>query len=98
MVNVLVACGSGLVTSAIVENELYTIAENNGVKIKITKVGMTSIDSWIRQNELLVSTSKYQGDTYGIPSLAGNSLLSGIGKEEFETEFIATVKEIEAAN
>ena len=93
-VNVLVSCGSGLVTSTLVANELMTIAEENHLDIKITKVGMTGIEGFLPGTDILISTGGYDVDTQGVPVMASNPLISGIGEEEFKKEFIELVKAV----
>lgn len=94
-INVLVSCGSGLVTSSLVEDSLKEIAIKEGFDLNFIKVGMTGISSFIEEADILVSTSKYTEDIGDKPALAANSLLSGIGIDEFRLEFVNAIREIE---
>ena len=93
-VNVLVACGSGLCTSSVIEYRLQEIAEEAGVDINITKTTLGLLDVYFDSNDMIVAACDYSGDTGGLPKVVATSIISGIGEEEFEKNFIALVKEI----
>ena len=96
MVNVIVSCGSGLVTSALMEQGLIDIQEEYDLDIKITKIGMTSITSYLPDADILVTTGDYAGETGNVIKLTGTPILLGVGIEEFTEEFIRAIREVEA--
>ena len=51
-VKVLVACGSGVATSTIAQEEIKEIAKNAGVKIRIMKVTISEVT--IKQKDVYV--------------------------------------------
>ena len=78
-VNVIVSCGSGLVTSALMEQGLIDIVEANDLNVKITKIGMTSIPSYLPDSDILVTTGEYSADTGEVVKLTGTPILDYSG-------------------
>ena len=93
-VNVLVACGSGLCTSSVIEYRLQEIAEQAGVDINITKTTLGLLDVYFDSNDMIVAACDYSGDTGGLPKVVATSIISGIGEEQFEEDFVKLIKEI----
>ncbi|MFZ7119537.1 MAG: hypothetical protein ACOWWH_01120 [Eubacteriaceae bacterium] len=94
-VKLLIACGSGIVTSTILEQRLIEIADDENLDISIRKIGMTALDNWINEVDLVVTTSRYNGDHTNVKIMSGTSVITGIGEEKFVQEFIQTVKELQ---
>lgn len=94
-VKLLIACGSGIVTSTILEQRLIEIANEENLDISIRKIGMTALDNWINEVDLVVTTSRYNGDQTNVKIMSGTSVITGIGEEKFVQEFIQTVKELQ---
>ena len=93
-VNIIVACGSGLCTSSVIEYRLQEIAEENGISVNITKTTLSTLDIFFDTHDMVVAACDYSGDTGGLPKVVATSIISGIGEDEFEKEFVKLAKEI----
>ncbi len=94
-VNIVVACGSGIATSTVVELRLREIVEEAKIEADIKKVTINDLEGLVWDADLIVVTSKYTSDNLKIKVLSGTSLLTGIGEESFIETFVDSIKEIE---
>lgn len=94
-VNIIVACGSGIATSTVVEQRLKEIAEENNLDVKLTKTPMSGLDGMLADADLVVVTSRFQSDNKDVEILSGTSLLTGIGDDIFIEKFVDTVKKLQ---
>ena len=67
-VKVLVACGSGVATSTIAQEEIKDIAKNAGVKIRLMKGTISEVPMKQKDVDVVFTTANYR-------------LVSGIGKD-----------------
>lgn len=93
-VKLVVACGSGIVTSTILELKLKEVIKKENLDVSITKVSINGLSSSLPDADIVVTTSRYKGDTGGKPILTGTPVLTGIGEEEFLTKFIEAIKSL----
>lgn len=93
-VKIVVACGSGIATSTLIEQRLLEIAEEEGIAVNISKTVLGSLPGVLQETDLIVTSSDYQGDTQGIPILCGISVITGIGEEKFVQRFVETLRKL----
>ena len=93
-VNVVVACGSGIATSTVVEQRLKDIAEDYNLDINLKKTSMSGLEGILSDADLVVVTSRYSNDDVKVKILSGTSLLTGIGEDTFIDKFVEAVKEV----
>jgi PTS system galactitol-specific IIB component len=99
MISIVVACGGGIFTTTIVSDEIKEILRKAGIPCRVSPSTLTQIAN-VRDADLIVVTGKFgtdQKNVDNIPIIAGMSLLTGIGKDEFTKTFIAKVQELAAA-
>ena len=77
-VKVLVACGSGVATSTIAQEEIKDIAKNAGVKIRLMKGTISEVP--MKQKDVVFTTANYRNPLEK-PHLSVFGLVSGIGKD-----------------
>ena len=95
-IRLVVACGSGIVTSTILEQKLKEVIKEEKLDVTIQKVSINGLLSALPDADLVVTTSRYTGETLGKAILSGTPVITGIGEEEFIKKFIDTVKSMEA--
>lgn len=97
MVKVVVACGGGVFTTAIVTEKIDEILNNEKIEHEITPHKLVDVPA-IKGEDLIVVTSKTSAtNEAGIPIMMGGALFTGEGEEEFAAEMVAKIKELEAA-
>ena len=97
MVKVVVACGGGVFTTSIVTEKIDEILKKEKIDHVITSHKLVEIPA-IENEDLIVVTSKTSAvNAAGIPVMLGNALFTGVDEATFTEEFVAKVKEIEAA-
>ena len=75
-VKVLLACGSGVATSTIAQEEIKDIAKNAGVKIRLMKGTISEVPMKQKDVDVVFTTANYRK-----PHLSVFGLVSGIGKD-----------------
>lgn len=94
-VRLLIVCGSGIVTSTILEQRIREIAESEDLDITIRKIGISALNNWIGEADLVITTSRYIEDVPNVRIISGAPVISGIGEEKFVAEFVKAVKELQ---
>lgn len=91
-VRVLLVCGSGTVSSAMLSQKLTDILEENGYELESTQVSPNDVSFEITNKEydLIVYTSPIDVE-YAIPLLNATGFLLGINAEEFIEELLYVV-------
>lgn len=97
MIRVVVACGGGILTTSIVSDKLAEIMRKEKIRYNITPKKITEIAGITGEDIIVVTGKTGAKNNAGIPIMLGISLFTGVGEEEFAEEFIAKVREIEAA-
>jgi PTS system galactitol-specific IIB component len=97
MVKVVVACGGGVFTTSIVTEKIDEILKEEQIAHVITPHKLVEIPE-IEDEDLIVVTSKTSAvNNAGIPVMLGSALFTGVDEAAFTEEFVAKIKEIEAA-
>lgn len=79
-VKVLVACGSGVATSTIAQEEIKAIAKEAGVKIRLMKGTISEVPMKQKDVDVVFTTANYRNPLEK-PYLSVFGLVSGIGKD-----------------
>lgn len=81
MKTILVVCGSGIATSTVALHELEKKLLQRNIKVKIIQCDVFSVNSNLRDVDLIASTCALKGD-YGVPIISVTPLITGIREEE----------------
>ena len=76
-VKIVVACGSGIATSTVVEQKLKDIVSDNNLDVNFTKTSISSLEGIIDDFDLAVVTSKFNIENSKTEVLSATSLLTG---------------------
>ena len=78
MINILVACGSGVATSTLAADEVKSVCAEYGItSFKINKCSMAELSSEMAHADIVLTTNNYKGDI-GIPHMSVAGCVSGI--------------------
>lgn len=89
---VLVACGTGMVTSAIVYNRVEKLLEDNKVNAAIVQCKVAEVVSRQENADLIVATIALP-TTYNTPILNATAYITGIGVAELDQQVLSYLKE-----
>lgn len=92
-VKVLIACGSGVATSTVAQEEVKRIAEDANVKINVCKVSLGEIASKENDVDVILTTSNYR-KPLSKPYMSVFGLISGVNKEKTENDLVSLLKKI----
>ena len=95
IVNILVACGSGVATSTVAQEAVKEICEDAGINAKIIKSTMSEIPSKQDDVDLILVTTNYRKKV-NKPLIKVFGLISGIGMDKIAEDIIKACKEIMA--
>ena len=93
-VKVVVACGSGIATSTVVEQKLKDITQEYNLDIIFAKTSISSLEGMINDFDLAIVTSRLKLENSNTEVLSATSLLTGIGEEEFVEKFVNKIKNL----
>ncbi|MDV5971779.1 PTS galactitol transporter subunit IIB [Escherichia coli] len=63
MINILVACGSGVATSTLAADEVKSVCAEYGITaFKINKCSMAELSSEMAHADIVLTTNNYKGD------------------------------------
>ena len=85
---VLVACGTGIATSTVVNNALQKIAKANNLSLDIIQCKMMEVPGYADRADLLITTTVVDKDKYNFPIVNGRPFLTGVGKAKTEKEIL----------
>lgn len=83
---VLVACGTGIATSTVVNTAVEKIAKENNLQINIIQCKMMEVPGYADRADLLVTTTVVDKDKYSFPIVNGRPFLTGVGRSKAEQE------------
>jgi galactitol PTS system EIIB component len=89
---VLVACGVGIVTSAIVCNRVEKLFQDNHVNAEIVQCSVAEVASRQENADLIISTTILP-TTYSIPALSATAYITGIGMDQLDQRILDHLKE-----
>ncbi len=80
MINILVACGSGVATSTLAADEVKSVcAEYCITAFKINKCSMAELSSEMAHADIVLTTNNYKGDI-GKPHMSVAGVVTGINE------------------
>ena len=80
MINILVACGSGVATSTIAADEVKSVCTEYGItQFKINKCSMSELPSELQNADVILTTNNYKGDI-GKPHMSVAGFITGINE------------------
>lgn len=92
--NLLIACGSGIATSAIASEQVEAVLKDRGItNYNISKISMQEISSQVPYADMLLTTSNYKGDV-AIPYMSLMGFVTGIREEQLRQELGDKLEEI----
>lgn len=93
LVNIFIACGSGVATSTIAGDAVEEIAAEEHIRIHIVKGTFSGIPLAQKSSDLILSTARYEKPVEK-PFLCVMGLVSGINEEETREEVRALLRQI----
>lgn len=97
MIKVVVACGGGVFTTSIVTEKIDDILKKENIEHTIKPNKLVEIPGIVDEDLIVVTSKTTAVNEAGIPVMLGSALFTGIDEKEFTEEFVAKVREIEAA-
>lgn len=94
-VKVMVACGSGVATSTIAQEEVKKIAQEAGVPVRILKGTIAEVPAKQADVDLVLTTANYRKPLEK-PYMSVFGLVSGVGADKVRRELAALLKKIQA--
>ncbi|EHH5028812.1 PTS sugar transporter subunit IIB [Escherichia coli] len=80
MINILVACGSGVATSTLAADEVKSVCAEYGITaFKINKCSMAEPSSEMAHADIVLTTNNYKGDI-GKPHMSVAGFVTGINE------------------
>ncbi|MDR1622986.1 MAG: PTS sugar transporter subunit IIB [Synergistaceae bacterium] len=88
---ILVACGTGGVTSTVATHKIKTLCEENGIQADMIQCGYREIFQYVDETDLIVTTQKTD-IPLGKPVVFALAYITGIGEEELNAQILAELK------
>ncbi|OON41318.1 PTS galactitol transporter subunit IIB [Izhakiella australiensis] len=80
MINILVACGSGVATSTLAADEVKSVCAEYGISAyKVNKCSMSELPSELQHADVVLTTNNYKGDI-GKPHMSVAGFITGINE------------------
>lgn len=93
---ILAVCGSGVVSSSMIQTRIKEILADSGIKkVETFELTPAMVKSHLEREaaDLVVSTTRFS-EELDIPVINAVPLFSGIGEKEFIEELVTTAKQI----
>ncbi|MDO4499753.1 MAG: PTS sugar transporter subunit IIB [Erysipelotrichaceae bacterium] len=91
MKTIIVACGSGIATSTIVNSKLSELLDSNGIEYSLIQCSINEIDSYVGEADLIISSMQIMKQ-YPIPKITGIAYLTGIGEDALNQQILDALK------
>ncbi|SKC83442.1 PTS sugar transporter subunit IIB [Maledivibacter halophilus] len=88
---ILVACGTGIATSTIVNDEVEKICKENGIDAKVIQCKITEVPGYAESADLLVTTTIVK-KKYDFPVINARAFLTGIGLDDVRKQILEELK------
>ena len=92
-VKILVACGSGVATSTVAQENVKDLLKEEGIPFEISTCTFSEIPSRQDNVDLILVTSKYN-EALDKPLISVFGLISGINRKKIEEQIINECKKI----
>ena len=96
-INVLTVCGSGIVTSSMIANQIVEMLEDEGYDAHSQEANPSEMENFLmRQHFDFVAYASPidEDDLNGVPAIPAIGLITGAGKEEFKEKMFEIIKSI----
>ena len=96
-INVLTVCGSGIVTSSMIANQIVEMLEDEGYDAHAQEANPSEMENFLmRQHFDFVAYASPidEDDLNGVPAIPATGLITGAGKEEFKEKMFEIIKSI----
>ena len=96
-INVLTVCGSGIVTSSMIANQIVEMLEDEGYDAHAQEANPSEMENFLmRQHFDFVAYASPidEDDLNGDPAIPAIGLITGAGKEEFKEKMFEIIKSI----
>ncbi|MEA5026093.1 PTS system galactitol-specific EIIB component [bioreactor metagenome] len=90
MKTIIVACGSGIATSTILNAKLEELLKRHGIDHRLIQCSLNELDSYLSEADLIVSSMQIMREL-PVPKLLGIAYLTGIGEEELNRKIIESL-------
>lgn len=96
MVSILVACASGIATSATVAAKVQKMLDERGVPAILKAVEMAKVEDYVKRGaaDIVMPVVKTDVD-YGVPTFSGMAFLTGMGEQKVFEELVDTINSID---
>ncbi len=94
---ILAVCGSGVVSSSMIQTRIKEILADSGIKkVETFELTPAMVKSHLEREaaDLVVSTTRFAEEDIDIPIINAVPLFSGIGEKEFIEELVTVAKQI----
>jgi len=91
---ILFVCGTGGITSAIVEKQVMSFCKQEGVSVQSSRCTPTEVYRRAQDVDLIVTTTAL-GTNYPVPIVNGMSFITHVGEEKVLEEISRLLKTIE---
>ena len=85
---VLVACGTGGVTSTVATHKIKALCEENGIQVDMIQCAYGEIFQYVDDIDLIVTTQK-MGVPLGKPVIFALAYITGMGEQELNAQILA---------
>ncbi|MBB5335150.1 PTS sugar transporter subunit IIB [Pectinatus brassicae] len=89
---VLVACGTGIATSTVVNDAVTKLAKKNNIQLEIIQCKIMEVPGYSDGADLLVTTTVVDKSKYKFPVISARAFLTGIGLEKVENEILVELQ------
>lgn len=86
---VLVACGTGVATSTVVNAEVKKIAREKELNLEVIQCKISEVPGYADRADILITTTVVNKNKYNFPVINGRPFLTGIGKNKVIEEITA---------
>ncbi|MBQ6127036.1 MAG: PTS sugar transporter subunit IIB [Erysipelotrichaceae bacterium] len=87
MKRVVIACGSGIATSTIMDAAVRDFLDTTGIKYQTVQCNILELGNYVEGADVIVSSTKISTD-YGVPMVTGTAYITGIGEEELNAKLL----------
>lgn len=96
MVSILVACASGIATSATVAAKVQKMLDEKGVPAILKAVELSKVEDYVKRGaaDIVMPVVKTDVD-FGIPTFSGMAFLTGMGEQKVFDELVETINTID---
>lgn len=90
---ILIACGSGIATSTVVQEKVKELLEGENIPAKLIKGTVGQVEKLQEDVDLILITTRYNKEL-DKPVIPAFGLISGINEDKLKEEIVSTCKEI----